>query len=52
MVRAVMGLPDVHSRGTGIWLLYGIPRVNEVTFIWSRSSWSWQKLRDVSDVLD
>jgi len=55
MVRASMGLEgilDLHSRSTGFWMLYGTPVVNGAPFNWSRSSWSWQKRRDVPDVLD
>jgi len=33
-------------------MLYGTAHVNGKPFIWSRSSWSWQKRRDVPDVLD
>jgi len=55
MVRACMGLEgvlDVHSRNTGFWMLHGTPWLNGSPFVWSHSSWSWQKLRDVPDVLD
>jgi hypothetical protein len=33
-------------------MLYATPKVNGKPFIWSQSSWSWQKLRDVPDVVD
>jgi hypothetical protein len=55
MVRAFMklkGVFDVSSTATGFWMLYGTPKVNGKPFIWSRSSYSWQKLRDVPDTLD
>ena len=52
MVRAFMGLSgtfDTTAANTGFWMLYGTPRVNGTPFIWSQSSWKWQKLRDVPD---
>ncbi len=55
MVRATLGLEgvlDVHASSTGFWMLFGTPWVNGAPFTWSRSSWSWQKLRDVPDALD
>jgi hypothetical protein len=55
MVRAFMklqGVFDVSSPATGFWMLYGTPKINGKPFIWSESSYSWQKLRDVPDRVD
>ncbi len=55
MARAFMKLHgdfDRSSTAKGFYMLYGTPRVNGKPFIWSQSSWSWQKLRDVPDILD
>jgi hypothetical protein len=55
MVRDFMGLSgnlDLSAPTTGFWMLYGTARVNGAPFIWSQSSWKWQKLRDVPDRLD
>jgi hypothetical protein len=55
MVREFMklqGVFDTESTATGFWMLFGTPKVNGQPFVWSRSSYSWQKLRDVPDVLD
>ncbi|QOX78874.1 hypothetical protein FY034_07990 [Trichlorobacter lovleyi] len=55
MARSFMGLAgtlDFNSTNTGIWMLYGTAPVNGTPFIWSLSSWKWQKLRDVPDRLD
>lgn len=55
MVRDFMNLEgvfDVSSTATGFWMLFATPRVNGVPFVWSRSSYSWAKLRDVPDSLD
>ncbi len=55
MVRSFMGLSgvlDTSASNTGFWMLYGTPKVNGRPFIWSLSSWKWQKLRDVPDRLD
>jgi hypothetical protein len=55
MVRSFMelsGILDVSSSATGFWMLYGTPYVNGAPFIWSRSSWKWQTLRDVPDRID
>ena len=52
MVRTFKGLSgtlDTSASSTGFWMLYGTPRVNGAPFIWSQSSWKWQKLRDVPD---
>ena len=50
--KDLTGVLDLASSARGIWMLFGTPHVNGAPFIWSRSSWSWQKLRDVPDVLD
>jgi hypothetical protein len=50
--RELTGKLDVLSPAKGFWMLYGTAHVNGKPFIWSRSSWSWQKRRDVPDVLD
>ena len=55
MVRSFMGLSgilDLRSSATGFWMLYGTPYVNGTPFIWSKSSWKWQTLRDVPDRID
>ena len=55
MVRSFMGLSgtlDTSAANTGFWMLYGTPTVNGAPFIWSQSSWKWQKLRDVPDRVD
>jgi hypothetical protein len=55
MVRSFMGLNgtfDLASPATGFWMLYGTPHVDGSPFVWSQSSWRWQKLRDVPDRLD
>ena len=55
MVRSFMvlaGEMDAHSKATGFWMRYGTPVVNGAPFIWSQSSWKWQKLRDVPDRVD
>lgn len=55
MARAAMNLKgelDMTSTATGFWMLYGTSHVNGQPFIWSRSSSSGQKLRDVPDVVD
>ena len=55
MVRSFMGLSgtlDTSASNTGFWMLYGTPTVNGTPFIWSQSSWKWQKLRDVPDRVD
>lgn len=55
MVRdfmALTGTLDTSSNATGFWMLFGTPKVAGVPFIWSQSSWSWQKLRDVPDRVD
>jgi len=55
MVRSFMGLTgvlDASSTNSGFWMLYGTPKVHGEPFIWSLSSWKWQKLRDVPDRVD
>ncbi len=55
MVRSFMGLSgdlSTSSPTTGFWMLYGTPKVNGTPFIWSKSSWKWQTLRDVPDRID
>jgi hypothetical protein len=55
MVRSFMGLSgilDLSSFTTGFWMLYGTPYVNGAPFIWSKSSWKWQTLRNVPDRID
>jgi len=48
----VAGVLDVDSPLKGFWMRYGTAPVNGSAFIWSRSSWSWQELRGVPDVVD
>jgi hypothetical protein len=55
MVRSFMGLSgilDAESPATGFWMLYGTPYIKGKPFIWSKSLWNWQPLRDVPDRLD
>ncbi len=55
MVRSFMGLDgafDLTSPASGFWMKFGTPYVDGSPFIWSLSSWKWQKLRDVPDRLD
>jgi hypothetical protein len=55
MVRSFMGLSgvlDTSAANTGFWMLYGTAKVNGTPFIWSQSSWKWQRLRDVPDRID
>lgn len=55
MVRAasaVTGVLDVAAPTEGFWMRFGTAHVNGSPFVWSRSRWSWQKLRDVPDVVD
>lgn len=55
MAREFMGLSgrfDLSSDKKGIWMLFGTPYIHGAPFIWSQSSWKWQKLRDVPDRLD
>ncbi len=55
MVRSFMGLTgvlDTSAANSGFWMLYGTPKVNGEPFVWSLSSWKWQKLRDVPDRVD
>ena len=55
MVRSFMALSgelDLRAKTTGFWMRYGTPVVNGTPFIWSQSSWKWQKLRDVPDRVD
>jgi uncharacterized lipoprotein YmbA len=52
MVRVFKGLSgtfDTSATTAGFWMLYGTPTINGTPFIWSQSSWKWQKLRDVPD---
>lgn len=54
MVRAFMNLSggfEPASSATGFQMLYGTPWIKGKPFIWSQSSWYWQKLRDVPDCL-
>jgi hypothetical protein len=46
------GVLDTSSPATGFHMLYGTARVKSKPFIWSQSSWYWQKRRDVPDTLD
>ncbi len=43
---------DTGSSARGFWMKFGTPKVNGAPFVWSKSSWAWQPLRDVPDVLD
>jgi len=42
----------MRSKATGFWMRYGTPTVNGAPFVWSQSSWKWQKRRDVPDRLE
>lgn len=46
------GTFDASSPATGAYMLYGTSRILGKPFTWSRSSWYWQKLRDVPDTLE
>jgi len=46
------GIFDISSSAAGFFMLYGTPWVKGKPFIWSQSSWYWQKLRDVPDRVD
>jgi hypothetical protein len=46
------GVLDPSAGKLGMWFRYGTPHVNGSPFVWSRSSWSWQKLREVPDAVD
>lgn len=48
----LQGILDSDSPYTSFWMKYGTPYVNGLPFIWSKSQWNGQKLRDVPDVLD
>lgn len=50
--KELSGILDTSASNTGFWMLYGTAYVNGAPFIWSQSSWKWQKLRDVPDRLD
>ena len=55
MVHAFMQLEgklDLKAKTTGFWMKYGTATVNGSPFVWSTSSWKWQKLRAVPDRLD
>ena len=55
MARSFMGLSgelDSSSKATGFWMRYGTASVNGSPFVWSQSSWKWQKRRDVPDRVD
>lgn len=55
MARSFMSLSgklDMQSRTTGFWMRYGTASVKGAPFVWSQSSWKWQKRRDVPDRLD
>jgi hypothetical protein len=55
MARVFMNLKgrlDMQSKATGFWMRFATASVHGAPFIWSQSSWKWQKLRDVPDRLD
>ena len=55
MARSFMGLAgelDSTAKATGFWMRYGTASANGSPFVWSQSSWKWQKLRDVPDRVD
>jgi len=55
MVRSFMGLSgilDTRSSAAGFWMLYGTPHIHGNPFIWSKSLWRGQTLRDVPDRVD
>ena len=55
MARSFMGLAgelDRQARSTGFRMRYGTATVNGAPFVWSQSSWEWQKRRDVPDRID
>jgi len=53
LATAQLGMKlDTTSTARGFWMKFATPTVNGSPFVWSRSSWAWQPLRDVPDVLD
>jgi hypothetical protein len=46
------GILDTKSSANGFWMLYGTPHVHGKPFIWRKSLWDGQTLRDVPDRLD
>jgi len=46
------GIFDPKSNNQGFWMKYGTPYINDTPFIWSKSVWSSQKLRNVPDRID
>ncbi len=42
---------DKNSPNKGFWMKFGTPIINGSPFIWSKSIWKYQKLRDVPDEL-
>jgi hypothetical protein len=54
MVRSFMKLNgglDRSQDAKGFWMLFGTASIRGAPFVWSQSSWKWQKLRDVPDRL-
>jgi len=51
-VRNLKGVYDPDSPNKAFWMKYGTPVVKGKPFIWSKSSWKGQKLRDVPDVVE
>ena len=54
MVRSFMKLSgdlDPSADANGFWMLFGTASIHGAPFVWSQSSWKWQKLRDVPDRL-
>jgi hypothetical protein len=54
MVRSFMKLNGFLDRSQdvkGFWMLFGTATIRGAPFVWSQSSWKWQKLRDVPDRL-
>lgn len=55
MVRSFMGLSgvlDASATTSGYWMKFGTTTFNGAPFIWSRSLWNSQKLRDVPDRME
>ena len=51
-VSNLKGILDLKSPNRSFWMKFGTPVIKGEPFIWSRSRWKGQKLRDVPDSVD
>ena len=51
-VSNLKGILDLKSPNRSFWMKFGTPVIKGKPFIWSRSRWKGQKLRDVPDSVD